>query len=149
MKTDAFWKQSMLRQDYSQLKAENQATHVSPEQSLGDLQSRQVTLTHNGNLLLQSELTEGFFTSSKRFLSWGTYFNSPHAFVPCHLQGQNLTTLSAFVVSLCRPGVHVPKDHCKNIFKERREQKIGWGNTHRDSYCCILEMVIYKMEIHG
>lgn len=45
MKTDAFWKQSMPRQDYSQLKAENQATHVSPEQSLGDLQSRQVTLT--------------------------------------------------------------------------------------------------------
>lgn len=35
----------MPRQDYNQVKAENQVTNVSPEQSLRNLQSWQLTLT--------------------------------------------------------------------------------------------------------
>lgn len=38
----------MPRQDYNQLKAENQLTNVSPEQSLRNWQSWQVTLTDSG-----------------------------------------------------------------------------------------------------
>lgn len=103
LKTDIFWKRSMPRQDYNQQKAENQ------EPSLRNVPSWQ-SLSLTATTFVRIGIDGVFFPANEIFFfpcKW-TYFNPLHAFVPCHLQGQNLIHKSAFVL-FHGPSIHVQR----------------------------------------
>lgn len=136
----------MPKRDDNQLKAENHVTNVSTDQRLRNLRSWQVA--HSQLLhFLQSGLTGVFFTSRKRLLSGRTYFNPLHAFKPCHLQGQNLTTsrvcfccviLQAWGTCSQSSFSHTDTDthtHSTQILKEGREGGGSNMKTYMQSLC--------------
>lgn len=148
----------MPRQDYNQLKAENQVTNVSPEQSLRSWHSWQATFAGNSvtfvaigtdGKLFRFKLKD--FCQGERILIHRVHLS--------HVTDKDKTWLlqeSAFVVSLYGPMDMFPRlAEKKKINSEKRGDE-GWGEQccnihmeHMRSYRYILEMVISKMGIHG
>lgn len=122
-------------------------TNVSPEWSLRNVPS----LTAATFVAIGTD--GGFFTSSKRFLSGWTYFNPLHTFVPCHLQGQNLTTLRICFCCVTLRAQHTCSQgslHISTQREESAEERRGepYYNTHAKHMHChrrALEMVIDDM----
>lgn len=125
LKTDVFGKQSMPRQDYNQLKAETQVTNVSPEQSLRSWHSWQATLA-GSSVTFVAIGTDGrlFHFKLKDFCQGEHILIHRVHFVPCHWQGQNLTTSSVcFCCITLQAYGHVPKARRKEKNKLRGERR--------------------------
>ena len=105
LKTDAFGKQSMPRQDYNQLKAENQATNVPPEQSLRSWHSWQATLAGSSVTFVAIGTDGRLFHFKLKDFCQGEHILIPRVHLS-HVIDKDKTWLlqvSAFVVSVYGP----------------------------------------------
>lgn len=145
MKTGVFWKGSMPRPDYKQLKVENQAANVSADECLRNWPSWQSTATRSSHLCCNQNRQEALSLRAKDFCQVErTLIHCMHLY---HVIYKDKT----WVLRVCFCSVTVPKAHQKNSEKRGRGSSINYyvHAQHTYSHRYILEMVIYKMEVHG